>query len=82
LNDTVPLSSSPERAAGEERKVLLFFFCLSLTSHACQNRPPMHPHDGKNQGSRALPAPLISQPTRCRGRAAKPCSPGAAIGWQ
>jgi hypothetical protein len=38
LNDTVPLSSSPERAAGEERKVL--FFCLSLTPHACQNRPP------------------------------------------
>jgi len=36
----------PERAAGEERKVL-FFFGLSLTPHACQNWPPMHPHDGK-----------------------------------
>jgi hypothetical protein len=35
LNDTIPLSSSPGRAAGEERKGFVFFFfnfAVSLSS--------------------------------------------------
>jgi len=68
LNDTVPLSSSPERAAGEERKVL--FFYLSLTPHACQNRPPMLSHDGKTKGA----APCQPHPLACQ--------PGAVAGQQ
>jgi hypothetical protein len=41
LNDTVPLSSSPGRAAGEERKGFVFFFfnfVASLSSRVlCQD---------------------------------------------
>jgi len=62
------------------------FFLLSSmnpTRHIpAKKRPLMHSHDEKKQGSRALPAPPIGQPTRRYGRAAKPCSPGVAIGRQ
>ena len=39
LNDNVPLSSSPERAAGEERKVL-FFLPLSLPVCSAKDLKP------------------------------------------
>jgi hypothetical protein len=61
-NDTVPLSSSPERAAGDERKVL--FFLASLSRHMpAKTDPPCTLMMEKTKGAAPCqPHPLASQP--------------------
>jgi len=68
LNDTVPLSSSPERAAGEERKVLLFFASLSRHMPA-KTDPPCTLMMEKTKGAAPCqPHPLASQPGAVAGQ--------------
>jgi hypothetical protein len=66
LNDIIPLSPSPGRAAGEEKP---FFFLLLLSSSFPATRVPCERPEAprtlmmRNQGQHALPAAPTGQPT-------------------
>jgi hypothetical protein len=81
LSDTVPPSSSPGRAAGEENN-FCFFLLYSFLPRALPKSDAPRPIIMKNRGSRALPATPIGHLVSRRGRAGKGCSPCTAIGRQ